>query len=196
MHRRLAALVGTLAFALLVPLSIVSADTVFEPTGSYVYVASERVCNTSLCTVAQLSYGRTADGDYACLTLQHSDVEFGVIYETESGCGDPSTVFGAFVFSKGFLVGIGSTTLNLTSDLTFTSRDVTFSGSFAATGRPVSSTNSYDVIDYPEEGCTTTYTARQKLVFLTGTLTISGDTFALVEGDSRNVQARLSKPSC
>jgi len=197
MHRRLAAIAGTLAFSLLVPLSFVSADTVLEPSGSYVYVASEPVCDsgTYLCTTAQLSYGRTASGDFACLLLTYTNSELGgEIYDSGSACGNPETVFGEFTFTNGFLTGIGDTTLNITTDLGG-NFDATFSGSFTPSRKAISSTNKYDVFDYPVDGCTTTYTGKQRLVTLTGTLTINGVAFT-VSGDSRNVEAKLSKPRC
>jgi hypothetical protein len=192
MRRRLASLGGALAVALVIPFSSAFADSVAPPTGSYVDSFPEQTCNGNLCTTPELHFGTiSGTGTFACLILVHTDLELGgAVYETESGCGDPSTVYGALVMKSGFVAGIAATTITLGSSLGG-QRAVTFSANYLITGDLGRATVSQVFNDTPNPGCTTSYTSKEHSVSLiTGALTIGGDPFD-ASGVSTNRQARF-----
>lgn len=175
MHRRLSIVFATVAVALLIPLSSVFADSIFPPSGSYLTVDSEQLCNGFLCTTVHLEVTLYNGGNPAvCAILTHTDLELGgVVYETEEGC---ATVAGAgpLVTSNGFILGIGDSTVSLSSSLGG-SRDATISATSAASSGV---TRFIETLSNTSNGCTSIWTSHTKGEDVAGHVIIEGDTFA------------------
>lgn len=186
MRRRLAAISGTVALALLVPFSSVFADTLFPPTGSYLSTVSETVCSDGLCTYVQLNVDDTNVGLGVCVVLNHITEEFGTTYEIEQGCASVDGL-GSTVYTNGFLTGVTATTLQVTSDLTGLDREIIVSSANGIVSKVMRSNERDSVVT---DGCTYNWTSRNVQVTVAGTVTVGGDAFA-DEGGALNRDTKL-----
>ena len=186
MHRRLMSISGAVAFALLIPFSSVSADTLFPPTGSYLSLVSETLCSDGLCTYVQLNASDTTEGLGVCVIINHITEEFGTTYEIESGC---STVpgLGDPIYTNGFFTGVTDTTIIVRSDLTDQDREVVVSSENVATTKVKRETERDSLVT---EDCRFDWMSRNVSVSIAGTVTLSGTVFG-DEGGSLNRATKL-----
>jgi hypothetical protein len=174
MRRRLAAILGALSLALVVP-SVALADFAVTPSGDYL-VAEGEACAGLLCVESALDVQVRTDGTKVCLFLQVRDDEIGgVVIRTEYGCEE--STFGTFSYSNGFLVGLGPTTITVEDFDTAATRQVTVSGAYTITSGVTRSNLNEVLIGVPDDGCTSRFIARDRTVDVSGTATIGGDAF-------------------
>jgi hypothetical protein len=135
---------------------------------------SAPICEGNLCTTARFEV-LTQEGHLVlCMSLHYTDTEIGgVEIFREMGCtGAIGGVSGTGVtLSKaGFLVGFGTTHMDLDNTLDDTNRSIHVSASFAVTSAVERDGQSFVLADVPEAGCTTNVAEKTRSVAVAGTL--------------------------
>ena len=170
--RRLIRTALAAGFALVVPWSSAWAASTGDEGGSTLNTITEMRCVAGACTSVYFFVPRYDDrGIGICLDIYYTD-EAGVVFEQESGCQFGGV--GALSTSAGWITGIATSQLTVTS-LAGASRTVTISGahSIVSTVRHTSAGATWE-----EDGCQYVYSYRERLVDVTGTVTMDGVSYA------------------
>lgn len=179
-------LVAGLLAALVVPLATASADIGGPPEGSgrTLYLQTESVCGATDCTSIALTT-HEADGvvQGICVDTTKTSLDGQTWLGGESVCVED---VGAWLTFAGFVTGVQDTSVPLNGGTS------TISGSSSLVGMIIPST---EVIEDSFDGCTFTWTVKERNVAVSGAVILDGVSYPTTDGLS-TVRSLKTKTRC